>query len=165
MKAREWKKNKWKCINLYRAHIVQVDNLQQNISKTWINYEPPTHLQLRLGIARPIYPSIRAFDIYTVPAWNHIIPYTIHFSVPTTAAAAHTLMTFVILTDKTFARTHSISIPFYLYDVYYCTISCRLCLTYFTNDCRMKRWKRMRNHTLNIIFVYDSFFLHRTWRG
>lgn len=33
----------WTCMNLYGAHVVQVDNLQRNISKTWINYEQPTH--------------------------------------------------------------------------------------------------------------------------
>lgn len=33
----------WTCMNLCGAHVVQVDNLQRNISKTWINYEQPTH--------------------------------------------------------------------------------------------------------------------------
>lgn len=126
------KRKEWKCINLYEAHIVQVDNLQQNISKTWINYELPTYSQHIHSISTSNIRCTRIWYLHGASLKSH---QSVCFQCQQQAAQMH-----IDTSTYTYARHlvcwllpthfHNLShlnfiILYYLYDI--CSIiSCKL---------------------------------------
>lgn len=155
------------CMNLYGAHVVQVDNLQRNISKTWINYEP-TYTHNRVTLASYSYSYRIQYKTGTRIRYLHGASQKSHDSQSLLLSYSGWFWLYV----ETVFRFHSISFVcirsrFSLYSNI-CTISILdntpTMSVYHTSDCRMKRWKGwgklyMYKHiSLWLTFTYSSTF-------